>query len=195
MRALRRRERLAHLPGMLARNPSAALLPASVLQAWALRGLRWAPSPAQVELLTITREPTGTVAAAAIAAMDAVPPVGRTYNLVGAMHAAARRARLVLHKKSHSERRLHTVRLMERDEASPRAAESPPGDNADRPIERLGTIGRYPTGLAAWRALRDPGGALYRGTGDQLSDAAAQRVARQRVYLRDVRSARRRSLP
>ncbi len=188
MRRHRARQRLAHVTGMLRLRPMGAMLPRRVLEAWAMRGLRLAPTEAQVTLLApLVREPTGGAAAAAIAAMDGVPPVGSTYALVRSMVDAARAAIRNMRETLHRTPELHTPR-MDDAEASTRDTAGPVADVG--PPAR-----RSPIGLAAWRALREPGGALHRGPTDQLPDVAAERMARQRVYMRDVRPPRRGPLP
>lgn len=178
-RRYRKRQRLGRIAGMLKLRPRAMFLPRLILEAWALRGLRFAPSDGQVLLLApLTSEPTGGVAACAIAAMSEAPPVGSTYELVRVMLAAARDALARLRKRSFGGQLVHTTDM----ESSTRGGA---GDAKDEPGSTRAPLPRGARDFFDYIRAQP----WYRDS--HIRDSSARSMARDDWYvLRDMRRRR-----
>lgn len=167
------------------------------MSAWFGRGLQRPPTQPQLVLLAPLLMAHTDAARAAVAAMPRVPQVGTTYPLVGAMVAAAR---AVLHAQAK-----YPPPTLEKTpppggsqewRAAGVTADELEADRsgADRPVESYGARPEpRPTGLAAWRALREPGGILYEGP-PTPDPSRRDRVAIHRARVRHMRRAAYRSL-
>ena len=160
------------------------------LDAWFARGLLLPPTASQLPLMHLLQAHPGAVDAA-VRAMPVIPQYGRTYRLVGAMVAAAR---AFLHSITPTrntppggvenptplERNARAVIVIGDGTEAERSG-------ADGPVESIGARPEpKPTGIAAFRALREPGGALYQGA-PPADPSSSDRVALRRARVRQLR--------